>query len=1077
MKRIQTFCWIIAWIIIALGTAPAYPSDNSTAIISLAIDPQTPTTLYAGTFDRGVFKSTDGGANWTSTGLTNTAVGFLAVAPTTPTTLYAGTYGDGWLKSTDEGLTWDAAGLDTAWYDWYYTGYDTGQTPVMAPLVIDPVTPSTVYAVTPSGVFKSTDSGDSWTPTALMNDRLGYTIPYDFPAVATIQTLAFAPSTDPTTPATLYAGVTYVMSDAFETYVWGEMVRTTDDDSGNVWWIGPTGDEWSALYWAAPGLAIAPASPTAPATVYTTSGVSYEHPGPDWFFDVSWWTGDDERHPSGYSELTDTSASISLLVIDPQDPATIYAATTSGIHKSTDEGASWSPVNSGLTDTLQAYGVGTNVWALVIDPVTPATLYAGTDLGVFKSTDGGANWSPTGLFQLSPLSSVTLAPERVVGGNTSTGTVTLTVAAPEGGITVSLSSNSTAHATVPAGVTVPSGSTDATFMVSTSPLDTGSRSVEISATLDGVTREAMLTVIAPPILGSLNLSPNGVIGGTTSNGRVNLNSPALEDGATVALSSTDPAVATVPLNVTVAAGDTGVNFMVTTNSVPAPTTVTLSGTYGGVTRSAVLSVAPTATLSSLNLPVVTSWIGGTTFAGNVDLNVAAPTGGAVITLSSSNPAVASVPASVTVAAGASHQALTVSTRAVAAPTTVTISGAYGGVTKSAMFTIIPPSLSSLSLDATSVSVGSTSAGGVGLNGKAPEGGATVILSSSNPAAAAVPSSVTVPAGAWSASFTVLTNAVTTATTVTISGAYGGVMRSAMLTVTPPPAVLSSVSFDPDSVTGGNGATKTITLSAAAPAGGAIVMLSSSNLAVATVPASVIVAAGASSANFTISTSSVTVSTAVTISATLDGITKSAVLTVDPANPPDTATPDTSITSAVDSNGALVPNGGATLSNVAILSFTGTDNVAIAGFECRLDGGDFTPCTSPVTHSGLAVGGHSFGVRTFDTSGNRDSSPATYAWSVDAPPDTEITSAVDGRGKAIPPNAGTTRSKVMTFSFTGTDNLSVVGFECRLDGASFKPCSSPITLSVSRGTHTFQVQAMDNNGFRDATPATFTWTRR
>jgi hypothetical protein len=297
-----------------------------------------------------------------------------------------------------------------------------------------------------------------------------------------------------------------------------------------------------------------------------------------------------------------------------------------------------------------------------------------------------------------------------------------------------------------------------------------------------------------------------------------------------------------------------------------------------------------------------------------------------------------------------------------------------------MFTIIPPNLSYLSLDDTSVSAGSTSAGGVGLNGKAPEGGATVTLSSSNPAVATVPASVTVPAGAWTTSFTVLTNAVTTATTVTISGAYGGVTWSAMLTV-------------------------------------------------------------------------------------------------DPASPPDTETPDTSITSAVDGNGASVPNGGATVSNVAILSFTGTDNVAIAGFECRLDGGDFTPCTSPVIHSGLAIGGHSFGVRTFDTSGNRDSSPAAHAWSVDAPPETEITSAVDGRGKAIPPNGGTTRSKVMTFSFTGMDNLSVVGFECRLDGASFKPCSSPITSSVSRGTHTFQVQAIDNNGFQDATPAAFTWRRR
>jgi hypothetical protein len=63
---------------------------------ALAINPTTPTTLYAGTGDGGVFKSTDGGATWTanSTGLTNLDVQALAINPTMPTTLYAGTDGN-----------------------------------------------------------------------------------------------------------------------------------------------------------------------------------------------------------------------------------------------------------------------------------------------------------------------------------------------------------------------------------------------------------------------------------------------------------------------------------------------------------------------------------------------------------------------------------------------------------------------------------------------------------------------------------------------------------------------------------------------------------------------------------------------------------------------------------------------------------------------------------------------------------------------------------------------------------------------------------------------------------------------
>ena len=61
---------------------------------ALAIDPRTPSTLYAGTQGGGVFKSTNGGANWqaVNAGLNSTAVYALAIDPATPSTLYAGTY-------------------------------------------------------------------------------------------------------------------------------------------------------------------------------------------------------------------------------------------------------------------------------------------------------------------------------------------------------------------------------------------------------------------------------------------------------------------------------------------------------------------------------------------------------------------------------------------------------------------------------------------------------------------------------------------------------------------------------------------------------------------------------------------------------------------------------------------------------------------------------------------------------------------------------------------------------------------------------------------------------------------------
>jgi probable HAF family extracellular repeat protein len=91
--------------------------------------------------------------------------------------------------------------------------------------------------------------------------------------------------------------------------------------------------------------------------------------------------------------------------------------------------------------------------------------------------------------------------------------------------------------------------------------------------------------------------------------------------------------------------------------------------------------------------------------------------------------------------------------------------------------------------------------------------------------------------------------------------------------------LSSLSLSSSSVRGGNSVTATVRLSAAAPSGGVAVALSSSDTSVATVPASVTVPAGATSATFTVSTRSVSSDRTVTISASYGGVTRTATLTV------------------------------------------------------------------------------------------------------------------------------------------------------------------------------------------------------
>lgn len=73
------------------------------------------------------------------------------------------------------------------------------------------------------------------------------------------------------------------------------------------------------------------------------------------------------------------------LVVDPQSPGTIYVGTSVGVCKSEDKGGTWRAISAGLPVS--------EVPALAVDPRATDTLYASSwEWGVFKSTDGGATW-------------------------------------------------------------------------------------------------------------------------------------------------------------------------------------------------------------------------------------------------------------------------------------------------------------------------------------------------------------------------------------------------------------------------------------------------------------------------------------------------------------------------------------------------------------------------------------------------------------------------------------------------------------------------------------------------------------
>src|SRR5438477_907659 len=152
------------------------------------------------------------------------------------------------------------------------------------------------------------------------------------------------------------------------------------------------------------------------------------------------------------------------------------------------------------------------------------------------------------------LASMTVNPATLTGGANSTGTVTLSAAAPVGGAVVALTSSNTNAATVPASVTVAAGATTATFTVATKTLTVGTVAI-ITSTYDGISKAVGLVV--NPLLGSLTLNPSVLIGGAAdSTGTVTLTSAASAGGAGVTLASSNPNAATVPVSVTVAAGAT-----------------------------------------------------------------------------------------------------------------------------------------------------------------------------------------------------------------------------------------------------------------------------------------------------------------------------------------------------------------------------------------------------------------------------------------------------------------------------------------------------------------------------------------
>jgi len=471
-------------------------------------------------------------------------------------------------------------------------------------------------------------------------------------------------------------------------------------------------------------------------------------------------------------------------------------------------------------------------------------------------------------YDFMSITSLTFDPTPVLGGLSSTGTVTLSKPAPAGGLEISLSSGST-RATVPATVSVPAGASSVFFTVTTKGVNVQTP-VVITAGYSGLSTTATLT-IKPASLVSLNLVPAKIVGGNVVSGVVTLSGQAGQGGTVVGISVSNPLI-TAPTSVTVTEGQMVGRFGIDTPGLAAEQTFAVTALLGTQTQAASLTVSP-ATIATLSMDPTTI-PGGTTSTGTVNLSGNAPQGGIVVALTSNTTGV-TLPKNLPISAGQSRGSFTVKTVTVSAEKVATITVNLGTNAKTATLTVTPPVLMSLGLNPATVAGGASSGGMVTLGTPAGTGGISVKLST-NSTSTIVPPSVTVAAGNTQAAFAVKTVSVSTQKSATILASLNGAVKTAMLTITPP--VLASISVNPASVVGGTPSKGTVTINGMAGTGGAVVNLASSSSS-ATLPSAVTIPANQSSATFVVKTLAVSAKTIVTLQATIGSVSKTAALAI------------------------------------------------------------------------------------------------------------------------------------------------------------------------------------------------------
>jgi photosystem II stability/assembly factor-like uncharacterized protein len=280
---------------------------------------------------------------------------------------------DGIARSSDGGDHWEmsAAGLTTTRH------VERRPPPTVNAIVVDPRTPTTVYAATSRGVLRSTDGAATWQP-------INTGLPARAGAAGALWIDVAALAMSPSAPAVLYALVHSPPT------IYGGLFKTTD--GGNTWHdVSPviqTSDASTSL----------PVDPllidaAAPDTVYLDLGRAIY------------------RSDDGGGTWQRTNAPRGSTAILSLGPGMMVSASLNSaeILQSTDRGDIWQPIGRLPLPERSATVFANGITHLVADPRVPTTLYAATEASIigqglerriWRSTDGGATWSSLALGEL-----------------------------------------------------------------------------------------------------------------------------------------------------------------------------------------------------------------------------------------------------------------------------------------------------------------------------------------------------------------------------------------------------------------------------------------------------------------------------------------------------------------------------------------------------------------------------------------------------------------------------------------------------------------------------------------------------